>query len=233
MSYPESQGQLAADLRGIDKTYNSDGLAVPVLQGADFELERGSFSVIAGPSGSGKSTVLNIIGCIDMPSKGAVRIAGENVAEMNDAARTAFRARRIGFVFQNFNLMPVLNALENVQYPLHLSDLDPEAQQQAASKALQAVGLKGLERRKPSELSGGQRQRVAIARALVKKPEIVLADEPTANLDRKTGRDILRLMRSIHEEYGTTFLFSSHDPELISAAQTRFEISDGKIRRTH
>ena len=233
MSSRESQGQFAADLRGIDKTYASDGLAVPVLQGADFELERGSFSVIAGPSGSGKSTVLNIIGCIDMPSTGAVRIAGENVAEMSDAARTAFRARHIGFVFQNFNLMPVLNALENVQYPLHLSDLEPEAQQLAASKALQAVGLKGLERRKPSELSGGQRQRVAIARALVKKPEIVLADEPTANLDRHTGRDILRLMRSIHEEFGTTFLFSSHDPELIAAAQTRFEISDGKILRTH
>ena len=233
MNSPDISKRPVAELRSVHKTYDSEGLPVPVLAGADFALERGSFSVIAGPSGSGKSTVLNLIGCIDLPSAGTVCVDGEDVGAMDDAARTAFRARHIGFVFQNFNLLPVLSALENVQYPLHLGSLDAQAQQRAAAQALAAVGLTGMGHRKPAELSGGQRQRVAIARALVKKPAIVLADEPTANLDRATGREILQLMRGIQDEFGTTFLFSSHDPELINAAQTRFEIADGKLRRTH
>lgn len=233
MNSPELARGPVAELRQVHKTYDSEGLPVPVLADVDFALERGSFSVIAGPSGSGKSTVLNLIGCIDLPSAGSVRVDGQDVGAMDDAARTAFRARHIGFVFQNFNLLPVLSALENVQYPLHLGALSPGEQKRAASQALAAVGLEGMGHRKPAELSGGQRQRVAIARALVKKPAIVLADEPTANLDRATGRDILQLMRAMQDEFGTTFLFSSHDPELISAAQTRFEIADGRLRRTH
>ncbi|MFO6420496.1 ABC transporter ATP-binding protein [Hylemonella sp. W303a] len=221
--------QHIARLRGLRKNYRMGDVQVPALRGVDLDITAGGFTVIAGPSGSGKSTLLHILGCIDRPDAGQVEIEGITPQALNDDELSAFRARRIGFVFQNFNLLPVLNALENVEYPMRLLTRDGEARRRRARELLAAVGLQGMETRRPNQLSGGQRQRVAIARALANAPALVLADEPTANLDRQTGADIIALMRRIQRETGASFVFSSHDPALIEAADVRVRIADGQI----
>jgi putative ABC transport system ATP-binding protein len=187
--------------------------------------------MIVGPSGSGKTTLLNLIGCIDSPSSGTVEISGQNVGGLSDNAISDFRARKVGFIFQSFSLIPVLTAYENVEYPLLLVGTPPRKRRETTLALLEAVGLTGQRKQRPNELSGGQKQRVAIARALVKEPEIVLADEPTANLDSETGATIIELMRRMQAEVKTTFIFSTHDPHLMSHADETFTIRDGLLVR--
>jgi len=219
-----------ARLRNVSRTYNSGAVAVPALRGINLDLARGAFTVIAGPSGSGKSTLLQLLGALDRPDAGGrVEIDGVALDGLDDDARADFRARRLGFVFQNFNLLPVLTALENVEYPMQLADGDPRARRDRARQLLADVGLAGMEARRPSELSGGQRQRVAIARALANQPALVLADEPTANLDRATGAEIIGLMRRMQQRLGTSFVFSSHDAQLMSHADVLVALIDGRL----
>lgn len=221
--------ELAARLVMVCKDYSLGRTKVRALRGVNVEIPQARFTVIQGPSGSGKSTLLNLLGCLDVPSSGSIFIAGNNIASMSDVERTQFRAEQVGFVFQNFNLIPVLSVLENVEYPLQLCEHSVAKRRRRAQQALEAVGMGGMTARLPAELSGGQRQRVAVARALVKKPVLVLADEPTANLDQKTGADLIALMRQMQRDSGTTFIFSSHDPQLIADADTRIQIVDGQV----
>jgi putative ABC transport system ATP-binding protein len=188
------------------------------------------FSMIVGPSGSGKSTLLNLIGCIDRPTSGTIRIGGEPIALQSDDQLSEFRARHIGFIFQNFNLIPVLSAYENIEYPLVLLGLRAAERRRKTLQMLESLGLADQAPHRPNQLSGGQKQRVAIGRALIKGPTLVLADEPTANLDSKNGADILELMRRVQSEHGATFIFSTHDPQLISHAEEVFVIRDGELQ---
>lgn len=219
----------AARLQGVVKHHALGNTVVQALRGVDLELASGAFVVVRGPSGSGKSTLLSLLGCLDTPTQGQIEIAGHDVGRLNDHERTDFRARHIGFVFQDFKLVSVLNVLENVEVPLQLSEPDPVVRRARALKALADVGLADLSKRRPAELSGGQRQRVAVARALVKHPALVLADEPTANLDRQTGTELIALMRGMQRASGTTFVFSSHDPQLIDDADTQVLLEDGRV----
>ena len=219
----------AVRLREVVKTYDGDGLKVTAVAGISLEIPRRRFAMIVGPSGSGKTTLLNLIGCIDMPSAGRIEVCGEDVAALSDNRITDFRARNIAFIFQNFNLFPVLTAYENVEYPLLLLGTAPAERRKRTQAMLEQVGLADHQRHRPNQLSGGQKQRVAIARALVKEPELVLADEPTANLDSHTGASIIALMRKVQTEHATSFVFSTHDPQLISHADDTFAIRDGKL----
>ena len=219
-----------AILVGVEKAYHMDTISVPVINGVDVLVRPGHFTVLLGPSGSGKTTLLNILGCIDKPDKGDVVVAGCAVNNLSDDALADFRARNIGFVFQNFNLLPVLTAYENIEYPLVLAGMSTERRHRRVTKLLAAVGLSDRAHNRPGQLSGGQRQRVAIARALARKPKLVIADEPTANLDSKTGAAILSLMRKMQERYKISFIFSSHDRDLISAADDLIFIRDGLIQ---
>lgn len=219
-----------AILVGIEKTYHMDAVSVPVIKGVDILVRPGHFTVLLGPSGSGKTTLLNILGCIDRPDKGDVVVAGCAVNNLSDDALSDFRARNIGFIFQNFNLLPVLTAYENIEYPLVLAGMAKERRHRRVIKLLEAVGLGDRANNLPGQLSGGQRQRVAIARALSRKPKLVIADEPTANLDSKTGAAILSLMRRMQERYKISFIFSSHDRDVISAADDLIYIRDGLIQ---
>jgi putative ABC transport system ATP-binding protein len=220
-------------LRKVAKTYRSGALEVPALRGISLEIPSHRFSVVVGASGSGKTTLLNIIGCIDAPGSGAIEVCGEDIAALSDDALSDFRARNIGFFFQTFSLVPVLSAYENVEYPLLLVGM-PQAERRRRTLAmLEAVGLAGQARQRPNELSGGQRQRVAIARALVKEPQVVLADEPTANLDSTTGASIIELMRRVQVQSRTTFIFATHDPQLMSHADETFVIRDGELVGHH
>jgi len=185
--------------------------------------------MVVGPSGSGKTTLLNLVGCIDVPSSGMVEVCGQDIAALHDDAVSEFRARNISFVFQGFNLIPVLTAYENVEYPLLLSRMRAGERRQRTLAMLEAVGLANQQRQRPNELSGGQKQRVAVARALVKEPQLVLADEPTANLDSHTGASIIELMRRMQQDLRTSFIFSTHDPQLISHAEEIFTIRDGEL----
>jgi len=216
-------------LRGISKSYRLDTVDVPALVDIDLVILPDRFTVISGPSGSGKTTLLNLIGCIDRPDQGTIMVGGKAVQTMSDDALSDFRARQLGFVFQNFNLLPVLTAYENVEYPLILTGMAPAKRRSRVEKLLDAVGLAGHARKRPGQLSGGQRQRVAIARALARKPQLVLADEPTANLDSKTGADIIELMRSMQQRQHVSFVFSSHDPKVLEAADDAVHIQDGRI----
>jgi len=200
----------------------------PILKGVSFELRGGEVVALLGPSGSGKTTLLNLIGCLDTPSAGEIAIDGEPVTRLSPGRRADLRARKLGFVFQTFNLIPVLTAWENVEYPLliHRRGGDVAAR---VKRALEQVGLAERARHRPAELSGGQQQRVAIARALVGEPALVLADEPTANLDSRTGHEIVELMRSLNRERGTTFVFSTHDPRIMKAADRVLAMSDGRL----
>jgi putative ABC transport system ATP-binding protein len=216
-------------LNAVAKTYRSGAVDVAALQGISLEIPYHRFSVVIGASGSGKTTLLNIIGGIDSPSGGAVEVCGQNLGALADDAVSDFRARNIGFIFQTFSLVPVLSAYENVEYPLLLVGMAPAERRSRTLEMLEAVGLAGQARQRPNELSGGQRQRVAIARALVKGPQVVLADEPTANLDSATGASIIELMRRVQEKSRTTFIFATHDPQLMSHADETFAIRDGAL----
>jgi putative ABC transport system ATP-binding protein len=219
-----------AVLSQVDKTYHLDSVSVPVLRGIDVLIRPGHFTVLMGPSGSGKTTLLNMIGCIDRPDRGEVIVAGCPVNTLSDDDLSDFRARHIGFIFQNFNLLPVLSAYENIEYPLLLAGASAKTRGHRVPKLLAAVGLKDKARNLPGQLSGGQRQRVAIARALARKPKLVIADEPTANLDSQTGAAILLLMRRIQVRYHISFIFSSHDRAVVKAADDTIFIKDGVIR---
>ena len=221
----------AAELSGVWKIYHLGKTEVPALRGLNLGIKEGDFATIAGPSGSGKSTLLNLIGCIDTPSRGSVNVAGQETSALNDRQITRLRHRAIGFIFQSFNLMPVLNIYENIELPLLLSGKAPSKKERRAyiEYLIEAVGLMDWRKHRPGELSGGQRQRVAIARALVTKPRIVLADEPTANLDSKTGSAIIELMKKINAELSTTFIFSTHDETIVSIADHIIRLHDGEI----
>jgi putative ABC transport system ATP-binding protein len=216
-------------LTNVSKAYRLGTVTVTGVSGVTLTLHRNRLTVIAGPSGSGKSTLLNLIGCVDRPDSGGIEIDGIGVGALDDDALSDFRAARIGFIFQTFNLLPVLTAYENVEYPLLLAKM-PAAQRKArVTELLSAVGLADKAIHKPGELSGGQRQRVAIARALVRSPQLVLADEPTANLDSRTGEDVIALMRQMQRDYGTSFVISSHDPRILAQADDHAVLWDGRL----
>ena len=216
-------------LEGVHKEYPLGKTKVHALRGVDLRLGRGEFAVLAGPSGSGKTTVLNLIGCVDVATRGVVRIAGKDTARLKESERTRLRLETLGFIFQSFNLIPVLDLYQNVEFPLLLrKDIDKVERERRVKDLIERVGLSGQQKQRPGELSGGQRQRVAIARALVTRPAIVLADEPTASLDSATGKAILDLMREMNRD-GTTFLFSTHDPVVMGVAQRVIRIADGQI----
>ncbi len=217
-------------LENVAKHYELGRTRVPALQDVSLAVDKGEFMAIAGPSGSGKSTLLNLVGCLDQPSSGRVLIADQDVSLLNDDALSDLRAHTLGFIFQTFNLIPVLSALENVEFPLLFrGGLDGREGRERALRALDEVGLRDFARHRPDELSGGQRQRVAVARALVTDPLIVLADEPTANLDSATGETIIALMLEINRRDGTTFIFSTHDPKVLSHAHRAVRLADGRI----
>jgi putative ABC transport system ATP-binding protein len=215
-------------VKDVTKTYCLGTQTVVALDGVSMSVEAGEFLAVAGPSGSGKTTLLNLIGCLDTPSSGDIEIDGERVNGLSSGRRADLRARKLGFIFQTFNLIPVLTAWENVEYPLLLTKRTADGGR--VMTALEQVGLGDRVRHRPAELSGGQQQRVAIARALVTEPALVLADEPTANLDSKTGHEIVELMRRLNRERQTTFVFSTHDPRIMKAADRVIEISDGRLR---
>jgi putative ABC transport system ATP-binding protein len=213
----------------VSRNYKTGESIVRALKQVSLEIQDGEFLSIAGPSGSGKTTLLNLIGCIDAIDEGEISINGQKVSTMNKEEKTTFRRQNLGFIFQTYNLIPVLSAYENVSFVLSLLDV-PEAEvKQRTYEILKDVGLEGMENRRPARLSGGQQQRIAIARALVKRPQIILADEPTANLDSKTGEEILKLMKRMNEKYGTTFIFSTHDKMVMEYARRLVQLHDGSI----
>lgn len=229
----DGQNQYVVRLDDVHKRYPLGKTEVLALQGVSFDILKGDFISIAGPSGSGKTTVLNLIGCVDTASSGSVTILGQRTDSLGDEKLTALRHKGIGFIFQTFNLIPVLNIRENVELPALLdgSDLDmpKNERQEWVDHLIESVGLADRMKHKPAELSGGQRQRIAIARALVMRPPIVLADEPTANLDSATGESILALMKRMNREFGTTFIFSTHDQGIVDIADHVIRLKDGKI----
>ena len=219
-----------AKLENIHKVYHIGKIDFPALRGISFSIEEGEFLSIAGPSGSGKTTVLNLLGCLDKPSQGKIFLEEKDVTALPTAKLADVRRKNIGFVFQTFNLIPVLTAMENVEFPLILEGQhDSKEQHRLTEEILTEVGLKDFLHRRPNEMSGGQQQRVAVARALVKKPKLVLADEPTANLDSVTGKEILQLMLELNQKTSTTFVFSTHDKMVMDFARRIIRLRDGKI----
>jgi putative ABC transport system ATP-binding protein len=218
-----------AEAQDVTKSYRLGKTTVDALRGISLAVAPAEFLAIAGPSGSGKTTLLNLLGCLDTPTAGRVRIAGEAVADLSADRLAGLRARKLGFVFQTFNLIPVLSASENVEYPLLIGRVPKAERHAAVARAVRAVGLADVAHHRPAQLSGGQQQRVAIARALVGGPAIVLADEPTANLDSKTAQEIVELMLLLNRAEGVTFVFSTHDPRVIRQASRVIEIRDGRI----
>lgn len=216
-------------LEDINKTYESDGISVPALQGISLSLRRGAFAVIVGPSGSGKSTLLNVMGALDQPSSGDVFVAGQSIIRLKPNERAAFRLHKIGFVFQAFNLIPVLTAVENIEYVQLLQGVDEETRRKRATALLKRVGLSSYLNTRPAHMSGGQQQRVAVARALAASPELVIADEPTANLDSRTGEELIDLFKELNREYRTTFILASHDPMVIKKTHHVIRLKDGRI----
>lgn len=218
------------EIKGLKKNYPLGTTTVHALRGINMNIREGDFMSIVGPSGSGKTTLLNIIGCIDHVSEGSVRIDGTEITSLNDREITDMRLHKIGFIFQTFNLIPVLDVLENVEFPLLLMKKMSKSESKArAERLIEEVGLTEHIRHRPAELSGGQRQRVAIARALVTNPDIVLADEPTANLDSATGEQILEIMKKMNKIEKTTFIFSTHDANVLKYARDVVKIKDGKL----
>jgi putative ABC transport system ATP-binding protein len=219
------------ELKTVTKDYLLGKTKVSALRGVDLEVSPGEFTVVMGPSGSGKTTLLNIIGCLDRASSGSYRLEGEEVGDRDFDALAEVRNRKIGFIFQSFNLIPVLNVAENIEFPcvVRKDKEDKAALRKRVVALAEAVGLGPYLHHKPDELSGGQRQRVAIARALITEPRLVLADEPTANLDSVTSEQILDLMLTLNREKGVTFLFSTHDPRVVSHARRTLHIQDGKM----
>lgn len=224
-----SLSEVVVSIEAATKVYQRDGLATNALAGVDLEIRKGDFAVLVGPSGSGKTTLLNLIGGLDTPTSGTIRVGGHDIGRLSKSELSQLRLRQIGFVFQEFNLIPVLSAVENVEFIMLLQGI-PEADRRARSMALlKELGLEGLEGRRPNELSGGQQQRVAVARAIAAEPIIILPDEPTANLDSKAGAALMDLMRRLNEERGTTFVFSTHDPMVVERAKRVIRLRDGRI----
>jgi putative ABC transport system ATP-binding protein len=213
----------------VVKDYGLNNQMVHALRGVNLEFQGGEFAAIAGPSGRGKSTFLHLAGCLDTLTGGAMLIGGSDTGKMSRQQLALLRRHSIGFIFQAYNLIPVLSAEENISFPLSLLGLPPKEIKERTAKALHDVGLDGMEKRRPKEMSGGQQQRVAIARALVKKPALILADEPTANLDSTIGREILELMLALNKSEGTTFIFSTHDQMVMDYARRLVRIRDGQI----
>jgi putative ABC transport system ATP-binding protein len=212
------------------KTYQAKSIEVKALQGVSFDIDSGAFLAFVGPSGSGKTTLLNLIGCLDKPTSGSLTVAGCDVVQFERREAAAFRGKNIGFIFQSFNLVPVLTAFENVEYPLVMVQEWPLAERQSrVLRVLKAVGMLEQKNQLPEQLSGGQKQRVAIARALVTQPKLVLADEPTANLDHETAYMIIRLMKQMRDSFGTTFIFSTHDTRIIGEAELVYTLEDGRL----
>ena len=216
-------------LENVTRTYHLGETLVAAVRGVTLELRRGELTALVGPSGSGKSTILNLVGCVDAPDTGRVLVEGVDVATLCDDDRSRLRNRKVGFIFQSFNLVPVLDARENVELPLMLQDISTAERRERVEQAMADVGLEQFAHHPPDKLSGGQRQRVAIARALVTRPLLVLADEPTANLDSETTRRILDLMIELNERRGVTFLFSTHDEKLMARVARRLHLRDGLL----
>jgi putative ABC transport system ATP-binding protein len=220
------------DAIGLVKTYRSGEVDVPAVKGVDFAIEAKSFVSFVGPSGSGKSTLLNMIGCLDHPTGGKLTVMGTDVGALDRRAAANFRGQHIGFVFQDFNLIPVLTVYENIEYPLIMvQDWPEQKRRQQITRLLEAVDMSAQANKRPDQISGGQKQRVAVARALATNAELVLADEPTANLDHDTAYKIIRLMKKMRDEFGTTFVFSTHDPKIIGEAELLFTVEDGRVHR--
>ncbi len=217
-------------VQDVSKIYRLGKTEVPALRGVSLDIRRGEFLSIAGPSGSGKTTLLNLVGCIDTPTSGKVVVDDKDTRELGERALTDLRLHSIGFIFQTFNLVQVLSVRQNVEFPLLLQGgLTRKEREARVGALLEAVGLADHARHRPNELSGGQRQRVAVARALVTRPALVLADEPTANLDSKTGENIIDLMKEMNARDGTTFIFSTHDPKVMAHATAIVRIADGQV----
>ena len=216
-------------VKNLTREYKQGTHVVHALRGVDLDIEPGEFTVLMGPSGSGKTTLLNLIGALDVPTSGTVTVDGQLLAELKSGKRSDMRLERLGFVFQSYNLIPVLTAFENAEFVLLLRGMSAEERKQRVLETFKAVGLEGLENRRPSELSGGQQQRVAVARAIVGKPALVLADEPTANLDSKTSGELIELMKQLNTDHNITFLFATHDPSVMAAAKRVIRLVDGKI----
>jgi putative ABC transport system ATP-binding protein len=215
----------------VIKDYGLNGQAVHALRGVSLEFSGGEFSAIAGPSGSGKSTFLHLAGCLDTLTGGTMMVGGSDTGRMSRRQLALLRRNSIGFIFQAYNLIPVLSVEENISFPLTLLGVDKSEIRERVNKVLAQVCLEDMAKRRPKEMSGGQQQRVAIARALVKQPALILADEPTANLDSKTGREILEIMLKLNQEMGTTFIFSTHDPMVMEFARRIVYIRDGQVDR--
>jgi putative ABC transport system ATP-binding protein len=219
------------EIDSVHRIYGTGPGACSALLGITAEIREGAFVALAGPSGSGKTTLLNLIGALDSPTSGSIRVRGRDLAGMSESAISRFRLHKLGFVFQDFNLVPVMTVAENIEFPmLFRHDLSPINRQRRVSNMLERVGLEEKRQRRPSQLSGGERQRVALARALAGEPEIVLADEPTAHLDQETGARAIALMRSWNRDYGTTFLYSTHDAGLVALADHILNLRGGRLQ---
>ncbi len=222
---------MLVSVKNVYKNYTLGKTTVPALRGINLSIQEGEFVSVAGASGSGKSTLLNLIGCLDKPSSGEVWVGERQVNLLSERELNSIRLKTIGFIFQAFNLISVLNVRENVELPLLIrKDISKKERAERVARFIEAVGLTAQARHKPAELSGGQRQRVAVARALVTHPKLVLADEPTANLDSKTGIEVIDLMQAINREYRTTFVFSTHDPKIMQRASVIYHIEDGVLQ---
>ena len=214
---------------GISRTYQEESVPVQALQDVDFEVRKGEFISLAGPSGSGKSTLLNIIGGLDRPDKGDVEVAGVKLNDLNESELSDLRLQKMGFVFQAYNLIPVLSARENVEFIMQLQGVSPAERASRATAVLEQLGVEGMADRRPGELSGGQHQRVAVARAIVTRPVLLLADEPSANLDSATTRELLEMLRTLNETHGVTIVAATHDPIVMSYARRQVNLRDGRI----
>jgi putative ABC transport system ATP-binding protein len=221
----------AVELKDVRKTYRTGPIEVPALRGVSLQIAAGEFTAAAGPSGSGKTTLLNIIGGLDRADAGEVWVAGQNLQLLSSGELALLRLQRIGFVFQTYNLLPVLTALENAEFTLLLQGMPVHQRRERVEKLFSEIGLAGLEDRRPAELSGGQQQRVAVARAMVTEPALILADEPTANLDSASAIALLDVMEHLNQKTGTTFIFSTHDPQVMERAHRLIRLRDGEIKR--
>ena len=228
MSHSNNTEHLA-ELHDVTKVYQQGNIQVAALRGISLVLEREQFCFIVGPSGSGKTTLLNVLGCIDVPTSGSFTLLGHEIGSLTDNQLADFRSQHIGYIFQNFNLMEVLSAYENIEYPLILNNIPKKERAERTREILDAVGLTQRSHHRPAQLSGGEQQRVAVARALVKQPDLILADEPTANLDSKTGNEIIEFMLTMQSRFKTSFIFSTHDSEVMRHASETIVIKDGQV----
>lgn len=223
--------EIFIEIKDVSKTYHSGEVDVPALRSLSLTIKRGEFTAIAGPSGSGKTTLLNIISGLDIPTSGSVMLTGKSVSQMTGTELSDFRRDHIGFIFQSYNLIPVLTVRENIEYIMLLQGVNKKERHERVDQILGDVGLEGMQNRFPSQLSGGQQQRVAVARAVVSHPDIILADEPTANLDTATGASLLEMMRKLNEQKGITFLFSTHEIMVMNMARRLVIVKDGMVEK--